>query len=398
MYKFNDLPLIDFIFDEESGNVAKIISMVTHPAIEQDAMAFNNEFQFKVEDKVKRLFTGPAMRPDVPIYRNINGFEFMGRFSSIEIEKFRDALFRDNNHSKTSINHDGIEILKGVYIVESWIVEDPLNDKSRALGFKEQVKGDWYTTYKVEDDKVWEAIMSGDIRGFSIEGSFGLWETALNQHNNDIENNIKVVLGSNNSDIVKASKIKSIITKYYNGKFDEERSMDDILKDYILNYLETRPDFGLSLDDLVGEDYELDMDKYAHELDDSDYSNINDSFSIPDVNTVDSTSTPTSIGKRNLVTVYKYASSNYDSSNIGDNTRDFCRRVVEMTNRRLLTFKEITELNNQNPGLGKGGSDTYSVFEFRGGSNCNHKWFKFVYDFDKKQFIKPTGGVPQPEV
>lgn len=204
----NDLPLLDFIFDEEVGNIAKIISMVTHPAIKQDGMAFNQDFDFKVENEEKRLFTGPILRPDVPIYRNINGFEFMGRFSVEEVEKFRYALFRDGNHNKTRINHDGGEIDSGVVMIESWSVDNPEMDKSNHLGFKNVGTGDWYGTYKVNNDEVWSKIKSGEIRGFSIEGSFGIVETALSMN---LDKMIRDIYNSNDSDITKISKINKLL-------------------------------------------------------------------------------------------------------------------------------------------------------------------------------------------
>ncbi len=62
----------------------------------------------------------------------------------------------------------------------------------------------------------------------------------------------------------------------------------------------------------------------------------------------------------------------------------------------MVRIKIIVRLNSSNPGLGKGGSDTYSVFEWRGGVNCRHIWVKYKYDTDTKALVKaPTSEQPK---
>lgn len=428
--QFNDLPLIDFIFDEKEGNIAKAISMVTHPAIEQDGIYFNDDFtfKFKVEDDEKRLFTGPAMIADLPIYRNLNGFEFMGRFSAEQIEKYRDSLFRDSRDKMTIVNHNEVEINDGVFIVESWIVNDPNNDKSSNMGF-ESNKGDWYVTYKVENDFVWEKIKSGEIMGFSIEGTFGLMDSnfkvddnllnvnELEDLDNKIEAELKNILFSDEEDFIKLVKIIQAIDRFEENnkgykystdkcscdshKFNEDITDED--KNGFADFLENNPDFGVPVEDLVDGDFVLDLNEYGNELEEEDYkiilpNEIDDEFSVPTGKSLDGTGIPLTSTRRDKITLYKYASPFYGSSNVGQDTRDFCRRVVSVTNTRLLTFRQIQQLNNQNPGLGKNGSNTYSVFKYRGGTNCRHRWYKFIYDLKERKFIKSKGQPYQPNV
>ena len=57
-------------------------------------------------------------------------------------------------------------------IVESWIVEDEVHDKSRKFGMEVPV-GTWMVSMKVEDDSVWnDYVKTGKAKGFSIEGYF----------------------------------------------------------------------------------------------------------------------------------------------------------------------------------------------------------------------------------
>ncbi len=97
-------------------------------------------------------------------------------------------------------------------------------------------------------------------------------------------------------------------------------------------------------------------------------------------------------------------SNDYGPSNIGDNTRNFCEQLVKRTRASLMRFEDIVALNSSNPGLGKGGSNSYSIFDYRGGVNCKHMWIKYLYQVDTKNLVKsptqpnqpigPNGGVP----
>jgi hypothetical protein len=89
-----------------------------------------------------------------------------------------------------------------------------------------------------------------------------------------------------------------------------------------------------------------------------------------------------------VINLYRYISTQYGPSNIGANTRRFCKTIVSRTNAALMRYEDIVRLNSSNPGLGKGGSDTYSVFDWRGGVNCRHQWVKYKYDTDSMNLVK----------
>lgn len=88
------------------------------------------------------------------------------------------------------------------------------------------------------------------------------------------------------------------------------------------------------------------------------------------------------------INLYRYISREYGPSFIGPNTRRFCKMVVSRTNASLMRYEDIVRLNSDNPGLGKGGSNTYSVFEWRGGANCKHIWVKYKYDTTSRQLVQ----------
>ena len=72
--------------------------------------------------------------------------------------------------NNTDVNHDDDVVIDNT-LLESWIVEDPEMDKSKAMGF-EVPKGTWMVSYKINDDSTWQKIKAGELNGFSIAGQF----------------------------------------------------------------------------------------------------------------------------------------------------------------------------------------------------------------------------------
>jgi hypothetical protein len=162
--------IVSWTLDDLFGELRRI-SLVSEPAIEADFMMFKSaELKFKATDEEKKIITGPAMRPGMKIKRyRESGEEYYGSFSEDVVRKAAQLFFKNNsNANKTNLEHE-FE-LDGVYVFESWIVEDPQKDKSAALGFNGVKKGDWFVSMKVENDVLWNNYLkTGLIKGFSVE-------------------------------------------------------------------------------------------------------------------------------------------------------------------------------------------------------------------------------------
>jgi hypothetical protein len=145
--------LIEWTLDDVMGEL-KRISLVSTPAIEEEFLLFSKELQFATLDEDKRIVTGPAMRPDIHIPRKDDAGElYYGFFSQDTVRKAAELFFKKNsNANKTNLEHE-FEV-DGVYVYESWIVEDPEMDKAKALGFTDVRKGDWWVSMKIENDVV----------------------------------------------------------------------------------------------------------------------------------------------------------------------------------------------------------------------------------------------------
>ena len=62
--------------------------------------------------------------------------------------------------------------MKGLTLVESWIVENKEKDKTALYGLDVPV-GTWMGSVKVENEDVWnDYVKTGKVKGFSIEGYF----------------------------------------------------------------------------------------------------------------------------------------------------------------------------------------------------------------------------------
>ena len=178
-------PIYDISIDEAMHLGVDEVAFVHDPAIQELWVAMANEVTklFLSEDKM--IVTGPALVPNKLIYRvhPKTGAEYYIRFSEETIQAIVQRYFTQNKQINFNLEHNKENDVQGV-ILESWIVEDPSMDKSAAMGFKQLQKGTWMISVKVEDQKFWnEYVKTGEVRGFSIEGSFAqsLAEAMANQ-------------------------------------------------------------------------------------------------------------------------------------------------------------------------------------------------------------------------
>ena len=165
--------IIELLIDEDallSGIEA--ISIVDKPAIEENFIALKE--QTKVEltevDKEKRILMGAALIPNKNIYRTDGEDEYYIYFSDDTVRKASELFLMRGNQNKSTLEHEAE--LNGLTVVESWIVEDEVHDKSRKYGLDMPV-GTWMVSMKVNNDSVWENyVKTGLVKGFSIEGYF----------------------------------------------------------------------------------------------------------------------------------------------------------------------------------------------------------------------------------
>lgn len=165
------LDIIELLIDEnklEEGIDA--ISLVESPAIEENFIALSKqEIQLKTIDEEKRIIIGLALIPDLEIYRRQGEYEYNIIFSKDTVRKASELYMKRLKVHNSTLEHK--EKTDGVFTIESWIVEDPKNDKTNIYGLNANV-GSWAVVQKIENDEVWNDIKLGKYKGFSIEGIF----------------------------------------------------------------------------------------------------------------------------------------------------------------------------------------------------------------------------------
>lgn len=164
--------IVELILNEEDILAGvEAISIVESPAIEEDFIALSKQqIELAEVDKEKRILLGAALVPNKMIYRRNGEKEYHVFFSKETIRKVAELFLTKGNQNKSTLEHQ-IQ-LSGLSVVESWIVEDEVHDKSRKYGLSVPV-GTWMVATKVYNEEVWnEFVKTGKVKGFSIEGYF----------------------------------------------------------------------------------------------------------------------------------------------------------------------------------------------------------------------------------
>ena len=163
--------IVELILDEDQEIGVEAISVVENPAIEEDFIALKSqEFKLAEVDKERRILMGALLIPNKPIYRKNGEDEYYIYFSKDTVLKASQMYLMQGNQNNATMEHQ--YALSGLSLVESWLVEDKVHDKSVKYGMDLPL-GSWVGSVKVNNDKIWnEFVKTGKVKGFSIEGFF----------------------------------------------------------------------------------------------------------------------------------------------------------------------------------------------------------------------------------
>ena len=155
------------MYDAWGGKTALSWAEAKIKSIEKEKMS---KQKFATDDE-KRIILGPAMVPDLQIYRkDQQGNPYYVYFTAETIkmiaEKYMKNKYLDNNDEM----HNG-DAVSDVYVYESWIKED-VEDKANKYGYGDLPIGTWFVSMRVKNDEVWNKIKTGQLNGFSVSGYF----------------------------------------------------------------------------------------------------------------------------------------------------------------------------------------------------------------------------------
>jgi len=175
------------IIDESKdwSGVIETLALTDTPAIEEEFIALSAEpveVLLAEVDKERRILMGAVLVPDKKILRKGDNGYYNIMFSAETISRASQLYLERGNQHNSNLEHE-IE-LTGQTVVESWIIEDEVHDKSRKFGMTHPV-GTWMVSMKVDNDEVWnDYVKLGKVKGFSIEGLFSGKEVVDNSYSN----------------------------------------------------------------------------------------------------------------------------------------------------------------------------------------------------------------------
>ena len=187
------MKIIELILGDGVFSGIEAISLVESPAIEEDFIALKSqEVKLAEVSSEKRILMGALLVPNKPIYRKTGDDEYYIYFSKKTIEKASQLYLMNGNQNNATLEHQ--HSLNGLTLVESWLVEDKVHDKSRKYGLDVPI-GTWMGSVKVNNDEVWEEfVKTGKVKGFSIEGYFADKAERPKEPINDMEQKADAVL------------------------------------------------------------------------------------------------------------------------------------------------------------------------------------------------------------
>lgn len=157
--------------NEQDDSEVDFVSLVDRPAIMRDFLAFKDQQHFAIEDEEQHVVSGPAMIPDIPIYRKDGNGEYYVVFDSPTIQKIAYRFFKKGYQANINMMHERNAVVADSVFYESWIVNKG-QGKKPMKGFEDLPDGTWFLTAKINNPDTWAKIKAGEYRGFSVEGLF----------------------------------------------------------------------------------------------------------------------------------------------------------------------------------------------------------------------------------
>jgi len=187
-----DIKVFELVIDLEDESGVSAIALVDQPATQRDFLKFSKQpkYKFKVHDEEKRIVSGYFMVADLPILREDDEHgEHYVVFRKETIEQIVDRFMRNGLNSSVNLMHDPSKTVDATFLIESIIV-DEARGTFAPESFEAAPDGSWWGSMRVLDEDVWQSVLDGTFRGFSIEGGFSKSEPVL-QDEEIIEETIK---------------------------------------------------------------------------------------------------------------------------------------------------------------------------------------------------------------
>ena len=206
------------------------IALVEKPAIESDFMVFSQDarFQFKEVDKAERKLMGYFMIADLEIPRmDAKRGAYKVVFKKPAIDTIVENFAENNLNKNINENHQTGKLAEGVYVLSHWQLD---SEKGIGVpkGFKTEADGSWFGIVKCENEEIYQRAISGEFKGFSIEGRF--IETAIDKYFKQGEQTEKSLYNKLTKMKIEFKELFEAINKFFaDGDKDETQRFEELL-------------------------------------------------------------------------------------------------------------------------------------------------------------------------
>jgi hypothetical protein len=146
---------------------------------------------FSVVNSEERIVVGPAMIPEMPIYRKDETGEYYVFFDKKTIETI--ALKFYAKGFQQSANEMHTKPVEGITFFMSWIADES-KGIPKMKQFENLPDGTWFLGAKVMNDETWSKVKDGTFKGFSVEGMFDMTEIKMRMKEEEIIEKLKDLL------------------------------------------------------------------------------------------------------------------------------------------------------------------------------------------------------------
>lgn len=171
-FVYVELPIYELTISEDEQTGVDYVALVDHPAIERNWMAFNKDYQFKIQDEEKRIVSGPLMVAGQPIVRvDGAGQKYYVVFTADTISKIVKRFFKNGFTANVNQMHNSRMVADKCYMIESFIIDTKRGIHTPDF-FAELPNGSWFGSYQIDNQAIWDKVKKGEFKGFSVEGIF----------------------------------------------------------------------------------------------------------------------------------------------------------------------------------------------------------------------------------
>lgn len=176
------------MFDEANDYGLMGISFVDYPAICENFVYFSKQEEPQLfVNAEKHEIVSPVLIPGQLVLRkNRYGETYYVRWPKETIEKVARHYIAEQRTNNYSYMHEWFNsnegeyedtLLKGIYTLNMWLIEDPATDKANKVYGYHLPEGTLMVHAKIYNRNLWKKIKSGEVKGLSIEAFLSNVET-----------------------------------------------------------------------------------------------------------------------------------------------------------------------------------------------------------------------------